>query len=625
MSNKKITQLAPAAVPLTGVEIAPVVQSAATVQTTVANILGTAAGASLIVNTPAGTIAATTVQGAINEIVSDLAASSGSSLVGYLPSGTGAVATTAQSKLRASVSVLDFGADSTGVADSTAAIQAAITYAITLGNSVYIPAGVYNYTSLTITAAAADGGLIIYGDSTSNTYFGNGSILNCTAASGNSVTVTGSACYLSLRNLSFKGNANVDNGVVFSSSWFFDINECVFGGYTKATASAVVMSANLVYSGTCKIRNSHFQTNATGIFSKGGASGTPQVNFVGYYGCTFLDHAVVAIQVGANAGPIMQARSHTIRNCDFEGNVRDILTYATMLSLNILENYFENNNVAHTAARIDLIYDGVSPSGSAISITGNYFQKTLASAGAYIVGLSGDTISVLNNRSSSGGLTDRWFLYALSTSNIEAEPASSPNAPNYPVFISGGGVPSGKSYSSLVNKSLRTEPLVSGATNAQVLYQGSGTPNNALGNSGDLYFNSASTGANANGRDSIWQKGASFWRQATYLADVSNPTYGASITIDMAISSIFVVTATNSTSFSINSPTNSGTGQVFTVVVANTSGGALGTCTFDASFYRLGSAWTQPATGFRRAITFYWDAVNVKAYEISRTAADVSN
>jgi hypothetical protein len=52
------------------------------------------------------------------DLADDLAAPSGSSLVGFLQAGTGAVATTVQAKLRESVSVKDFGAvgDWNGVA-----------------------------------------------------------------------------------------------------------------------------------------------------------------------------------------------------------------------------------------------------------------------------------------------------------------------------------------------------------------------------------------------------------------------------------------------------------------------------------------------------------------------------
>lgn len=97
---------------------------------------------------PSGTLSSLTAQTAIDELASEkvqstvLAASSGSSLVGYLPSGTGAAATTVQTKLRESVSVKDFGADPTGGVDSTTAIQAAINATVYAG-TLHIPSGVY--------------------------------------------------------------------------------------------------------------------------------------------------------------------------------------------------------------------------------------------------------------------------------------------------------------------------------------------------------------------------------------------------------------------------------------------------------------------------------------------------
>lgn len=77
----------------------------------------------------------------------------------YSQGGTGAVARTTASKLQEIVSVLDFGADPTGVSDSTTAFQAAVAYAnsialgVMTGNSnrtgqlkIIIPSGQYKIT-----------------------------------------------------------------------------------------------------------------------------------------------------------------------------------------------------------------------------------------------------------------------------------------------------------------------------------------------------------------------------------------------------------------------------------------------------------------------------------------------
>jgi hypothetical protein len=102
-------------------------------------------------------------------IYATLAASSGSSLIGYLPAGTGAIPTTVQTKLRESVSVKDFGAVGDGTTDDTVAIQNALNYVSTstYRKALYVPAGLYKLTdTLVVRNAGGDqrGGWSLVGD-----------------------------------------------------------------------------------------------------------------------------------------------------------------------------------------------------------------------------------------------------------------------------------------------------------------------------------------------------------------------------------------------------------------------------------------------------------------------------
>jgi hypothetical protein len=94
----------------------------------------------------------TGVASALNEL-SDI--DDGSKFVGYHSARTGAIPLTVFEKIDQYVSVLDFGADPTGVANSTAAFEDALA----TGKAVYAPKGTYK-----LNLVISDGKRTIYGD-----------------------------------------------------------------------------------------------------------------------------------------------------------------------------------------------------------------------------------------------------------------------------------------------------------------------------------------------------------------------------------------------------------------------------------------------------------------------------
>jgi len=134
-------------------------------------------------------------------LIDALAASTGSSLVGYLPSGTGAVASTVQTKLRESVSVKDFGAKGDGVTDDTAAFTAALNVS-TSTNVIYVPPG---YTYRITSTLTIVGNKSLIGQSSGSQNFQAAYIYHDPASSGPLFNVTSASNGVCIKNLTVTG------------------------------------------------------------------------------------------------------------------------------------------------------------------------------------------------------------------------------------------------------------------------------------------------------------------------------------------------------------------------------------------------------------------------------------
>jgi len=156
-----------------------------------------------------------------NLALAALAASGGSALVGYLPAGTGAVATTVQAKLRESVSVKDFGAVGDGATDDTTAIQAAINSG---ARRIYIPSGRYKVTStLNLCNLAVTGvPLKIYGDATDydNGTLTAGSVILSNPGAGSWVAEIVGSQFVTMEDLMFvsTGTNTAKGGLIYARS-----------------------------------------------------------------------------------------------------------------------------------------------------------------------------------------------------------------------------------------------------------------------------------------------------------------------------------------------------------------------------------------------------------------------
>lgn len=230
-----------------------------------------------------------TAQAVIDAINDRVSAKDDASEIPYTPAGTGIVVTNVQNKLRQVVSAIDYGADNTGVADSTSAIQLALNQ----NNIVFLPAGRYRING---TLDMALGG-IMHGATNSGDYFPghpgkDGTLLFKDAASSAGPIVRMKECS-GIHHLQFdhqKINGGTDGIIAMdpvSTTTYASIDNVAIMGHRTTDTTGVTSCIGIKFDGSAttarvqfanRVSNYHITNCDIGVFLGGLANANAFTN-----------------------------------------------------------------------------------------------------------------------------------------------------------------------------------------------------------------------------------------------------------------------------------------------------------------------------------------------------------
>ncbi len=492
---------------------------------------------------------------------------------GSIPSG--AVNRPINQKLNEIVSVKDFGAVGDGVTDDTAAFQAAIdsfpkSGLTNGGGTVLIPAGNYLIT-----------GTGIFIDTPQITLLGEGMCNQEDAAQTYATS-----------NLLYTGThfaINIGQNAPYSfSNYLFGVQLRDFGikGTSAAEGGILVGKANIDYAPVRFHMDNvsvMYCTNATygqGILINYCISGYftnvytyKNNNGVVIEGGTTLNFYSLITRSNNNLGMFVDTGTNSVTDLNidgqsiFESNGNEgLYVYAETTSHGLIavrNSHFESN-CALGGSRYQFKVDGLSSFRTERLVADALrFTTTLGTGEMYV------------NYTSQATISNSTFE-AQSAKPALVIGSTAPQTEINSCHSNGGTIDAGGFAAAVINTTIGTVPYIAKVSGLNIM--------------GQACFSKFS------------------------------PTYGTTVTIAAENGNYFPVAVTNTTAFTMAEPTAPFSGQLITIQITNSSGGAMGTITWNAAF-KLAGAFTNPATGYSRLIQFICN--NGTWFEVSRTANDV--
>lgn len=336
----------------------------------------------------------------------------------------------------ATINVLDYGAVGDGVANDTAALQAAINAALAGNKAVYIPTGIYAHTGLTISTDARPS-LHIFGDSAGDYFPGTtGSVLKDTGTGYSLSIVTPTASSHApfpcrIEGLTFYGNASSDGGINIVGKSSVCIEHCTFTYYTQSAAAGISYSNNGVFQGVQKVSNCYFANGNVGIYFY---TTYPNNAF------TFDKNTFIDLQSGIQFGGSMavEVRNINIVFNHFENvEAYPIHAYGALWNALIMGNYFESTVIPQNPAIA--LFVGPGPYANFhrdVHITDNYFQYVPINGNGIIYIDRCKSARVENSMIAFGDNAAKYFVEI--GADVEEVYVDKPSTPNgvvtYPIF-----------------------------------------------------------------------------------------------------------------------------------------------------------------------------------------------